>query len=188
MKKLKVLIALLVAIVSLIPVSVNADTNMPLSKNTVKYYAVIMGTTENEIINLYEEKTYNQYTDDMYNQENGIDASNVTLSLNLKDCAILFDINEADVQKHIELCGINVYNKIINYFENNFKSNINTISSGGGSDSSNYLPTEMWADIYKNAHTGNILITKDSINYNYRHGHIGVIQNHNSLSSASYRQ
>lgn len=147
LKKLKVLIALLVAIVSLTPVSVNADTNMPLSKNTVKYYAVIMGTTENEIINLYEEKTYNQfetfienmlvsrkYTDDMYNQENGIDTSNVTLSLNLKDCAILFDINEADVQKHIELCGINVYNKIINSFNitlslNNWnKLSINLIS------------------------------------------------------------
>ena len=195
MKKLKVLIALLVAIVSLTPVSVNADTNIPLSKNTVKYYAVIMGTTENEIINLYEEKTYNQfetfienmlvsrkYTDNMYNQENGIDTSNVTLSLNLKDCAILFDINEADVQKHIELCGINVYNKIINAFNNSLEKGINTASSGGGSGVNDQLTDAMWEQICRNAHTGNILITKDSINYNYRHGHIGVIQSHSSAT------
>lgn len=57
---------------------------------------------------------------------------------------------------------------------------INTASSGGGSGVNDQLTDAMWGQICKNAHTGNILITKDSINYNYRHGHIGIIQNHNS--------
>ena len=191
MKKLIVLV--LIAIIAVVPVTSKVNAISTVSGNTLKYYAVILGTSNDEVAKLlnetsaleFEEILENmlesrKYTDDMYNMENNISTENVTLSLSINDCALLFDTDTSEINNHLSICGINVYNKIINAFNNSLEKGINTASSGGGSDSSNYLPTEMWADIYKNAHTGNILITKDSINYNYRHGHIGIIQNHNS--------
>lgn len=195
MKHIKAFISvLLISLIMISPISVNATAKMQLSEKTLKYYATVMGTTTDEIINLYNENDHDQfeaiiesmlnsrkYTDDMYNSENEIDTSNVTLSLSVKECSDLFGIDEATVNKHINICGINVYNKLIKEYDklyNNDESEIN-VMSGGRSAPLDNMTDVLWEQICKNAHTGNILITKDSVHAGYRHGHVGIIQNHN---------
>ena len=112
-----------------------------------------------------------KYTDDMQNQERGIVLGDIKLSLSTKECAELFGISELLARKHIEICGNNVYNKIIETFKEDItpynNKNVRTVNQ-----------TEGWATFYADATVGNIFITKDSSTLGYTHGHVGVIQSH----------
>lgn len=182
-RKVFTLFIVLAMIMSMLSLYSNAKS---VIDDRTKYYAVIFGTTPEEVIdaqNTNEKIVFERmlegmlesrkFTNDMYNLENDIDTSNVELLLTVSECAELFGVTEQEVNEHIEICGVNVYNKFIKEFEKD-----NVFSSLRNSSLQRKTTVQYWDRFYNGATTGNIFVTKDSVYVIYRHGHAGIIQSH----------
>lgn len=124
-KNVIILLAVVLSIVLLCGLSFGMANKETLNDKNIQYYVVLFGFGEEDVREIYNENPAGfarqvkymlegrLYTDNMYNLENNLDVSDVTLNKSVSECASLFSISENTVRKHVKICGANVYNKLI---------------------------------------------------------------------------
>ena len=166
-------------------------------ENYIKYIAVVLGVPEEEMRNMFcnadsvesfisEMEENVVHLSELYYNE---DYDELSLGITINTCAFSQDIGVSQqlIDSHCLLWGKYRYSKIIEYYCDAYDISdigqytdlmeMEPYASGNYSSISN---TEWKNYFYKYANVGNIFLTKDSTTAGYRHGHVGVVQNHTS--------
>ena len=195
-KRLVTMLTVLLMVLNLFSFSAFASDINDDSK-LIRYYALVAAVSEEvftQAISEYSPQEYEQFISGLFENRRQADELNLErdpnyileteLIIGVEECADLFGITEETVLQHVELCGINAYNKIIrDYFEfyGDVDLEINEQTIIGNSDdlvSPAAISSSFWNIVYTGATTGNIFITKDSETAGVRHGHAGIVQSH----------
>ncbi len=182
MKKITIIvIALALALNLFSPVSAEHTPEEDL----LRYTALILGVNENSVLELYTD--YNGDQDAFLAEVNTIledivyseqwDTA-IKTDIDLDQFSQQYHVNRNILSQHLNITGSD-------YFLRNLSSQQQASTYSSGSGSSTGMSAEFFYNMCYVAHEGNIFLTKDNINLGYRHGHVGIISNHDSTEDAT---
>lgn len=147
----------------------------------VTYSARILGFPQEDIQELYAEYDGDQeaFMNDVttmladivyYEQWN----TEVTSNVDLDQFSQQYNVSSELLERHLNIVGSE-------YFLRNLNSYQQTSLLSNSAISPTSTTNTLFQQMYDVAHTGNLFLTKDSVHYNYRHGHVGIVSSHSDF-------